>query len=83
MYSKDPIPWHVSFNFKAHFFHMQVDKEINPTVTAERRTLSKSIQMIQEIRSQKTEVAKAQLRTRYGIKEDTNPMLTLPADLFR
>ena len=51
---------------------MQVDKEVDPTIIAERHTLSKSIQVIQEIRSQKTEVAKAQLRTRYGIKEDTN-----------
>ena len=56
MYSKGPynyIPWHVSFNFKVHFFHMQVDEEVNPTVIADRRTLSKLIQMIQEIRSQK------------------------------
>ena len=61
-------------------FHKQVDKEVNPTEVAEQRTVKF---MIDEIGSHNSEAAKAQLRTRYGIKDDSNPMLKLPADLFR
>ena len=64
-------------------FHIQVDKEVDPTIVDEKCTLSNSVEMIREIQSKSTEAARAQLRTRHGIKEDRNPMLTLPADLFR
>ena len=59
---------------------MQVDKEVDPTITGEGRTLVKSRDMIREIKDQRTEQAKAQLRTRYGLKEVSNPMLSLSAD---
>lgn len=49
----------------------------------EGRTLVKSMDMIKEIKDKRTEQAKAQLRTQYGLKEVSNPMLLLSADLFR
>ena len=64
-------------------FHMQVDKEVNPTEIAEYRSLSSSLQMMEEIKSKDSEGAKAKLRTRYGLRDDPNPMLKLPADLYR
>lgn len=62
---------------------MQVDKEVDPTVMGEGRTLVKSMDMMREIKDQHTEQAKARLRTQYGLKEISNPMLSLSADLFR
>ena len=59
---------------------LQVDKEVDPTVIGGSRTLVKSMD---EIKDQRTEQAKAQLRTQYGLKEDKSPMLLLSADLFR
>ena len=63
--------------------HMQVDREINPTQVIEQRTLSSSLQQIEEIKSKPAEQEKAKLRTMYGIKETYNPLLTIPADLYR
>ena len=60
-----------------------MDKEVAPTEIAEQRTLASSIQMMDDIKDQPSEQAMARLRTTYGIKEIPNPMLTLPADLFR
>ena len=66
---------------RAH--HIQVVREINPTQVSEQRTLPLSLQQIEEIKSKPTEQEKAQLRTLYGIKETYNPLLTIPADLYR
>lgn len=60
-----------------------MDKEVAPTEIAEQCTLASSIQMMDDIKDQPSEQAMARLRTTYGIKEIPNPMLTLPADLFR
>lgn len=63
--------------------HVQVDREVNPTEVSEQRTLISSLQHIEEIKSKPTEQEKARLRTEYGIKETYNPLLTIPADLYR
>ena len=63
--------------------HMQVDREINPTQVIEQRTLPSSLQQIEEIKSKPAEQEKAKLHTMYGIKETYNPLLTIPADLYR
>lgn len=46
---------------------LQVDREVAPT----------------EIKSKASEHERAGLRTRYGIKEISNPLLSIRADLFR
>ena len=61
---------------------VQVDKDVNPTEVAEYRSLTSSLQMIEEIRSKDSEGGKATLRTRYGLRDDPNPMLNIPADLY-
>ena len=40
-------------------------------------------EQIEEIKSKNSEREKAELRTRYGIKETLNPLLSIAADLFR
>ncbi len=60
-----------------------MDRDVNPTIIGPERTSLSSLQQIEAIKSQKTERAKAQLRTKYGIKETNNPMLMIPADLYR
>ena len=62
---------------------MQVDRDINPTQVSELRNLLSSLEQIEEIKSKQTEQERAQLRTKYGIKETYNPLLTIPADLYR
>ena len=39
--------------------------------------------MIGEIRSKESEGARAVQRTKYGLRDDPNPMLRLSADLYR
>ena len=63
--------------------YMQVDRDINPTQVSELRILLSSLEQIEEIKSKKTEQERAQLRTKYGIKEAYNPLLTIPADLYK
>ena len=62
---------------------MQVDREIAPTEVSQKRTLSSYKEQIDEIKSKVTEHEKGNLRTKYGTKEAPNPLLTIPADLFR
>lgn len=60
-----------------------MDRDISPDETNVPRTLSTSLAQIEEIRCQVLEKDKNELRTRYGVKEGPNPMLTLRVDLFR
>lgn len=62
---------------------LQVDRDGNPTRLSTPRSLSSTLQAIAEIQAQPTATNKAALRTQYGIREDPNPLLTIPADLFR
>ena len=62
---------------------MQVDRSVNPAVIDEKRTLQSSLQQMHTIQSETLEKDKAKLRTQYGIKEDFNPMLSIPADLYQ
>jgi len=61
----------------------QVDRDVNPTQLDTPRSLTSSLQQIQEIQAASSLVRKAALRTEYGIKETPNPMLSLPVDLFQ
>lgn len=63
---------------------LKVDRDVNPTVVCEKRTIASSLQQIDEIKTKVTQQEKSNLHTRYGIKETpSNPMLTLPGDIFR
>ncbi len=66
-----------------HYLFVKVDREDDPTETDEPRTLVQSLRFIAEIQSKTTESEKRALRTRYGIREIDNPMLAIPADLFK
>ena len=63
--------------------NIQVDREVAPTEIGEQRTVVSAREQIEEIKSKTTEHERAELRTRYGIKETSNPLLSIPADLFR
>ena len=56
---------------------------MNPQAVSTPRTLSLSLQQMQEIQQQPVKQEKEKLRTKYGIKEKPNPMLSIPADLFQ
>lgn len=62
---------------------MQVDRDVNPASVCEQRTLRSSLQQIRLIQSETTQRGKAELRTRYGLRDVPNPMLSLPGDIFR
>ena len=61
---------------------LHVSKDFNPTVVAVQHTLASSLHQIHEIRSEPLQQKKAWLRTEYGIKENSNPMLTIPVKFF-
>lgn len=63
--------------------YSKADKEVNPCVVDIPRTLELTLQQILNIKSQNLQKDKSELRTLYGIKEDENSMLTIPADLFQ
>ena len=54
-------------------------------MVCERRTLALALQQISEIAALRIERDKVELRKRYGLKEGSNPMLSVRvyADLFR
>ena len=60
-----------------------MDREVAPTEISEQRTLVSAREQIEEIKSKASERERAGLRTRYGIKEIPNPLLSIRADLFR
>ena len=62
---------------------MQVDREVAPTEIGEQRTVVSAMDQIEEIKSKSSERERAELRTRYGIKDIYNPLLSIPADLLR
>ena len=62
---------------------IQVDRDVDPTILDERRSSGTSLQQIQEIQLEPLQKEKARLRTKYGIKEDANAMLSIPADLYQ
>lgn len=62
---------------------MQADKEVNPRTVSTPRTLVSSLQQMQEIQLKPLKCEKERLRTKYGVKESPNPMLSLPGDLFQ
>lgn len=59
------------------------DKDVNPTEIDELRSLSLFNKQIDDIKKNGTEQGKKELRTRYGIKEIPNPMLSLTVDVYR
>ncbi len=61
----------------------QADKEIDPERVGTLRSHESSLQQISEIQQQRLQQDKDRLRTAYGIKEISNPMLSLPMDLYR
>lgn len=62
---------------------LQVDRDLNPTEVGALRTLASSQQHIDDIKMQATEQEKKTLRTRYGIKETPNPILSLDVDVYQ
>ena len=64
-------------------FNIQVNRKHNPGKVGSPRRTAKALQDIIHIREQLTEAAKNSLRTESGLRETQNPMLTIPADLFR
>ena len=48
-----------------------------------KRTLQNSLQQMAVIRSQRTEQLKDQHRTMFGVREDSNPLLHIPGDLYK
>ena len=62
---------------------LQVDRDVNPTEVDTSRTLTSSLEQIEDIKKEPTEQGKKILRTRYGIKEIPNPMLSLTVDIFQ
>ena len=47
------------------------------------RTKALSLQQIMEIKQLRTEAEKAEHRVEYGLGEHDNPLLSIPADLYR
>ena len=62
---------------------IQVDREVDPAVVGVKRISQSSLEQIDEVQSQTQERNKMKMRTECGLKEDTNPMLSIPADLFQ
>lgn len=62
---------------------LQADRDVSPTEIGEQRTLESARGQIEEIKLKSSERERAELRTRYGIKEISNPLLSIHADLFR
>lgn len=62
---------------------MQVDRDVDPTIVGDRRSLGSTLVQMQEIQLEPLQKEKAKLRTKYGIKEDNNVMFSLSADLFQ
>ncbi|KAL5479531.1 hypothetical protein EMCRGX_G023059 [Ephydatia muelleri] len=60
-----------------------VGRNLDPCAICSRRTQQQTLQQIMEIRRQPTEVAKARLRTLYGLNEDDNDLLDALCDLFQ
>ena len=63
--------------------HLQVDKEVSLKEVDDQRTVVLAMKQMDEIKSRASEREKAEFWTRYGIRESPNPMLSIPADLFR
>ena len=47
------------------------------------RTREVALQHIQALKSLRTEHDKVEMRKGFGVKEDDNPLLYIPADLFK
>eukprot|EP00731_Ephydatia_muelleri_P025486 Em0017g569a len=62
---------------------VEVGRNLDPCAICSRRTQQQTLQQIMEIRRQPTEVAKARLRTLYGLNEDDNDLLDALCDLFQ
>lgn len=62
---------------------IQADKKKDPDKVSELRSKEQTLKFMQEIASQRTEKAKSQLKTKYGVSIDANPLLQLPIDLHR
>ena len=61
---------------------LQVDREVDPHLVCEGRS-KEYFDQIRSILSQRTESEKATLRTLYGVRETSNPLLYIPADLYQ
>ena len=60
-----------------------MDKDVNTAELDNPRTKGLSLTQITKIRQQETESAKKELRVKYRLGEHHNPLLSIPADLYR
>lgn len=59
------------------------DRNETPHLVCEQRTTVNSLQHMPTIVSQRCEEAKSQKRTLFGVREDFNPLLHIPCDLYK
>ncbi len=61
----------------------QANKRDDPSALCAERTKHLAVQQMQEIRCQPNESKKSAAKTKFGMKDDDNPMFSLSVDLFR
>eukprot|EP00731_Ephydatia_muelleri_P001801 Em0001g1801a len=59
-----------------------VDRTGDPYVICEKRCKCRAVEQMSEIKAQRTEDAKIEKRKEYGLREDDNPLLDIPADIY-
>eukprot|EP00731_Ephydatia_muelleri_P013950 Em0007g1260a len=59
-----------------------VERTGDPYVICEKRCKCRAVEQMSEIKAQRTEDAKVEKRNEYGLREDDNPLLDIPADIY-
>ena len=59
-----------------------MDRTRDPYALCEKRCKCRAVEQMSEIKAQRTEVAKVEKRKEYGLREDDNPLLDIPADIY-
>ena len=62
--------------------HAKVDRTCHPNIICEKRCKSRAVEQMKEIKAQRTEQEKVGKRKEYGLREDDNPLLDIPADIY-